>query len=167
MASTAKSCLTAAPTPHTHAPTHPCTHAPPPTHTPHAHHTRRPVHCVPACLCAGGCGLTIRRPSCGWLRTVGVATPHLPLGASGAHTKATRALPCAGAMAAPHTIRTSPHIPLLAVPHPSPLRPAHLSPALAQPQPRGEMMQFFFPQMIDQDSNPLVPMLASVGTQVV
>jgi hypothetical protein len=37
----------------------------------------------------------------------------------------------------------------------------------APPTPRGEMMQFFFPQMIDQDSNPLVPMLASVGTQVV
>ena len=35
------------------------------------------------------------------------------------------------------------------------------------PHPRGEMMQFFFPQMIDQDSNPLVPMLASVGAQVV
>ena len=32
---------------------------------------------------------------------------------------------------------------------------------------RGEMMQSFFPQMIDQDSNSLVPMLASVGTQAV
>jgi hypothetical protein len=39
--------------------------------------------------------------------------------------------------------------------------------ALHTASPRGEMMQFFFPQMIDQDSTPLVPMLASVGTQVV
>ena len=43
-------------------------------------------------------------------------------------------------------------------------QPAHAS---THPTRRGEMMQFFFPQMIDQDSNLLVPMLASVGTQAV
>ena len=31
----------------------------------------------------------------------------------------------------------------------------------------GVRSQTFFPQMIDQDSNSLVPMLASVGTQAV
>ena len=44
--------------------------------------------------------------------------------------------------------------------------PPHTSPYLPI-SPRGEMMQFFFPQMIDQDSSLLVPMLASVGTQAV
>ena len=53
----------------------------------------------------------------------------------------------------PHT---SPYLPI----------PPHTSPYLVI-SPRGEMMQFFFPQMIDQDSSLLVPMLASVGTQAV
>ena len=46
-------------------------------------------------------------------------------------------------------------------------QPAQASTASTHPTRRGEMMQFFFPQMIDQDSNLLVPMLASVGTQAV
>ena len=47
-------------------------------------------------------------------------------------------------------------------------QPAHASTRQhTHPTRRGEMMQFFFPQMIDQDSNLLVPMLASVGTQAV
>ena len=76
-------------------------------------------------------------------------TPHLPLNqAVGGLWAEAREVSRDDKVPLPHTLPFT-HLALHTAPH------------------RGEMMQSFFPQMIDQDSNSLVPMLASVGTQAV